>query len=81
MEVPGHSVTGRAALGRPAHADRPWPPPGRVAAVALGAAALVAAAGLAAAGCLAAIGSSGSTPISASLITVAPGAGSAPGTP
>ncbi|MFM9035588.1 MAG: hypothetical protein ACKOQ4_15135 [Mycobacterium sp.] len=81
MEIAGHGGNGRAAPGRPAHADRPWPPPRRVAAVALGGAALVAAAGLAAAGCLAAIGSSGSTPTSASLITVTPEAGSAPGAP
>ena len=81
METPGNTVTGRSGPAGPAHAARPWPPPARVFAVAAGVAAALTAVGLGAAGCLAAIDSARSTPISASLITVTPGADTARTTP
>ena len=78
MDSLGHRVTGPASVTGPAHADRPWPAPARLVAVAAGGAAIITAIGLGVAGCLTAVGSSRSTPTSASLITVTP---SAPVTP
>jgi len=70
VDPSGNTVTGWPKARRPAHADRPLPPPGRVAAVCF-AVLVVVGAVLAGSGWLAS-GSSRSTPTSASLITVTP---------
>jgi len=65
-----HTVTGWPARSGPAHADRRWVPPTRVATAAVGAAAVLAAVGFGAAACLSAAGPTRSTPTSANQITV-----------
>jgi hypothetical protein len=67
----GHTVTGWPPARRPVHADRPLPPPRRIAAIALAILAVIGAV-LAGASWLTSGGSSRSTPTSASQITVTP---------
>jgi len=71
VDLSGHTVTGWPTSRRPAHSDRPLPPPGRLAAVCLGVLAIIGTV-LAGAGWLGSGSSSRSTPTSASLITVTP---------
>ncbi len=76
-----HTVTGWPGDAGPAHADRRWVAPSRVAAAAVGTAAVLAAVGFGAAACLSSMGPTRSTPTSANQITVPAGTDTAVRTP